>query len=43
VVDRVRFKFFWFAKKWTELDWLTKWSTCDESSRVGSGYPLWQL
>jgi len=43
VVGRVRFKFFWLAKKWAELGWLTKSSTRGGSSRVGPDYPFWQL
>jgi len=31
------FGFFWLAKKWTGLGWLTKSSTCSGSSWIESG------
>jgi len=43
VVDWVGFEFFWLAKKWARLGWLTKWSIRDGSSWVGPNYPFWHL
>jgi len=43
VVGRAGFEFFWLAKKWVGLGWLTKSSTRGGLSRVGPDYPFWQL